>query len=148
MPVLINVVRTHWFLHRPCVRRYPRFRSLHRCWNWTTFTFHPWFHLVCFLGSVLLVESVKKQDPFLLLLLSSREQKTADWQSNLQQDFYVFTTSKGSPDNGWFWDRLFPALGNIQTMPSFAIASFCRGWIAYLDSRPRIHVTKNLLTVG
>ena len=35
----------------------------------------------------------------------------------------------------------------IQTMPSFRclIFPFFRGWIAYLDIRPRIHVTKNRL---
>ena len=36
------------------------------------------------------------------------QRKKADWQSDLQQDFYVFTTTKGSPDNG-FVPRLLPA---------------------------------------
>ena len=40
-------------------------------------------------------------------------------QSDLQQKISMFTASKESPDRQWFCDCLFPAQGNIQTMPSF-----------------------------
>ena len=121
------------------MRRYPRFQSLHRCGDWTPFTFSPVIPS-CMLSRICCARRIgQKARSFLVVVvvveLSSYTKKKR-LIGNRTFDKILCVYHIQGKSRQWFWDRLFPASKRCRRLvPHFSI-------LEVLDRLPR-HQTSN-----